>query len=1254
MTTISIRKHPDGYRQSPSFDRGLCDSVEADRETDSLGPLIDSFVENSEMEFGGVFCWEPAEISTSRGLSVPDQTVVMDVDHGDSESAVLLVERDGKFSWHYSKSDSEAQNRGLTAPISGRSHFTVDLVRGGHDARFGSLDSRVGLIDNLKAKLFDEVKVYVFTFVGRKALRMTMKYLERKVRPGLVHITENSPESWKTYPTLGDLPIVDSLSENSRVLLLLHGTFSSTEGSFSELDGFGFFSQALQIYDLIIGYDHPTLSLDPGENAVELMAALEGFSGLGGATMDALGYSRGGLVLRSYVEQLLPLRPQDTCVTIRKCIYVAGTLGGTYLAEPEKWHILADQYTNMAVNAGRLMTLLTGNPIPRSVGQMVKGLGALVKFISSETVSGNTIPGLSAMEPDGAFVTTLNAGNSIRPRPREIENYTITSDFKNAFLDMEGDDKLLRKIGLAMVDPVVDRLMGVNNDLVVHVDAMNMFSRTQTDYLTETHHFGTNSWIFHTVYFQHPDTVAILSKWLGISSGASSFTETDRGGYRRSDGQSSTLVEAFEALKGYIVPAGDLPSTLPKPCPKVSIEVQCGDIVSAKADFFAVGHYVGVLPIHAEARLDEAVSGGVPGRGDPLVLEEDQLVLRHLSRLGRLDGKVGRIHFFPWGGNTDETRRRQVVLCGMGTPGTFFGRNAVLLYQNLFTMLNSLPSRTPVSGKGSREDRIDLALVLMGAGEGNLNAKEALTALISGLDAAVDSGGRDWKLNRIRIMEIRPERALTVFDDLRSLTRERRNGGPTEIFSVYKEPEHTPITTTGYRMAHFMCSAADLLKSKSSPAQKKNLTELLSYFAGTGVGSPGLKKDLEDLFDTVTTKTNALDRKIFLARIASRVHAPGPKAYRDSGAVRFSLRVEGDCLRMSAITHDAAVPEREIVFNRGLVQELLARMVYRADADATLSQTSKMLTRLVFHEDFGGLLATCGGPVVFEVDREAAQFNWELILPSAYQSSEIVKETSPIALNRMVSRQLRTAHSDTPANICTKSGKIKRALVIGDPGDPDLGQSLPGAEREPWAVRDRLHGFGIEVDAMIGAHGGSRNWNTPPAALSEVFTAIATRDYDLIHYAGHGDFDPSNPHRAGWIFKGGILNANLLERLRGRIPPIVIANACYSGVVSIRKASSQGMPHGAMLPSLAEEFMKQGVQHYVGTAWKVDDDGAVAFSNYFYDALLSGKLDSNELPSISNAVFKARRRLKEAAQGRERGWGGLWAAYQHYGYIELT
>jgi hypothetical protein len=211
-------------------------------------------------------------------------------------------------------------------------------------------------------------------------------------------------------------------------------------------------------------------------------------------------------------------------------------------------------------------------------------------------------------------------------------------------------------------------------------------------------------------------------------------------------------------------------------------------------------------------------------------------------------------------------------------------------------------------------------------------------------------------------------------------------------------------------------------------------------------------------------------------------------------------------------------------------------------------------------------------------------------------------------------------------------------LIIGDPGDPARGESLPGARSEALKVKELLEERGdVLVDTRIGTPGTGDEalYGIKPADRLEVLSLLLRGDYDLVHYAGHADFDPEQPDRVGWVFARGLLMPGEIGRLE-RVPALIFSNAVLPARMS--PVFEDARSEAGLLPSLADEFFKLGVRNYVGTAWEVNDVGAELFARVFYGALLDGE-------TLGESVRRAREALW---RGREI-YGALWAAYQHYG-----
>ncbi|MGR7023085.1 CHAT domain-containing protein [Geodermatophilus sp. URMC 62] len=133
-------------------------------------------------------------------------------------------------------------------------------------------------------------------------------------------------------------------------------------------------------------------------------------------------------------------------------------------------------------------------------------------------------------------------------------------------------------------------------------------------------------------------------------------------------------------------------------------------------------------------------------------------------------------------------------------------------------------------------------------------------------------------------------------------------------------------------------------------------------------------------------------------------------------------------------------------------------------------------------------------------------------------------------------------------------------LVIGDPGGGTL--SLSGAREEAVAVATVLKRHGIRVEAYIGSAGSAPTQDARPATRLDVLAKVLTGRYDLIHYAGHGAFDPESPEMSGWLFADGLLTARELTQM-SRAPWLVMANACWS----VALPDTGGADGGSSAPS---------------------------------------------------------------------------------------
>jgi len=175
---------------------GPTDLTDRDREAQALADALAA----QELQLLDVIELKPA---ATRAAAVPGPvttrvTASLDVPVETNENALLLVERDGEYSWVLPSGEPT-----ITPPI----RRGPVLEPGSKTVRFQvtlegepSLDSaarRRGLLGDL---VRDRVKTWVFKFAAVVAVGQIMKFLERNVSRGLVVMDGDDPALWLNSP----------------------------------------------------------------------------------------------------------------------------------------------------------------------------------------------------------------------------------------------------------------------------------------------------------------------------------------------------------------------------------------------------------------------------------------------------------------------------------------------------------------------------------------------------------------------------------------------------------------------------------------------------------------------------------------------------------------------------------------------------------------------------------------------------------------------------------------------------------------------------------------------------------------------------------------------------------------------------------------------------------------------------------------------------------------------------------------------
>ena len=351
----------------------------------------DLITNNSEFEVSGYVLASTFSITENRSTSAQHQV--------DGSNIAELIFEDGTEWIGYAGDINEIYTKSKQRSFSDNAQWSLPASIQSGNSRGDGTSFLLKVLNVFKPKVIDEATEIIIEKVDKKLIP----------NPGLFYVDGSFNRS----------PFNNGDQLKGRTLLLLHGTISSTDGSFKGMEG-ETWNFIHNYYDNIITLEHYTLSLNPIHNAIDVLSLLPE-----DCTIDILSHSRGGLIgdilsrsdTRNNIigfskEDILALKKDDENIekfltefndlakrkrlTIEKFIRVACPANGTTLLSDRLDHFLNCLLRSIGLAFGGKLNLL------------YKVVKELLLDVVSNRMDANVIPGLWSMVPSSAYQLVNN------------------------------------------------------------------------------------------------------------------------------------------------------------------------------------------------------------------------------------------------------------------------------------------------------------------------------------------------------------------------------------------------------------------------------------------------------------------------------------------------------------------------------------------------------------------------------------------------------------------------------------------------------------------------------------------------------------------------------------------------------------------------------------------------------------------------------------------------------------------------------
>jgi len=319
----------------------------------------------------------------------------------------------------------------------------------------------------------------------------------------------------------------------------------------------------------------------------------------------------------------------------------------------------------------------------------------------------------------------------------------------------------------------------------------------------------------------------------------------------------------------------------------------------------------------------------------------------------------------------------------------------------------------------------------------------------------------------------------------------------------------------------------------------------------------------------------------------------------------------------STVRHYSQLPFSDAETNK-LCREITS-ILNKANRDGKLDENAlnnlKKTGQLLWDQLLTGQvkdrLRTAQAPhLLLSLDEELINIPWELL----YTGEEF------LCLKFGLGRVIRTKDKLNQPQYRSQQSKLKM-LILANPTNDLRSAYLEGLHTKNQFDKKRKE---ISIDFKS-------------TYIDTWYVKKNLRDYDIVHFAGHCEYNPHDPKTSGWVLSDGKFSlVDILALSQGSaLPSLVFSNACHSAQVLDNMLATDYQDRAY---SLASAFLFAGVRHYIGTIHKIEDPASLVFATEFYTQLICAK-------SVGECIRQGRLKLIE-----QYGMHTVhWANYLLYG-----